>query len=95
MSDTATLLADLECVVQELSDRVTALTDAVDALMDELQWRNNHTRDNSPPPQPFVLTSMPIDPCTDDWEFNRVNRDGRTREPSKKRRSPGTETLFD
>ena len=95
MTDTATLLADLECVVQELSDRISALTDAVDALTDEVQWRNNQARDGNSRPQPFVLKSMPVDPCTDDWEINRVNRDGRPEHSAPKRQSSGTDTLFD
>ena len=91
MTSAETLLADLECVVQELSDRVAALTQAVDALMDEIQWRNNHVRDGGERPEPFILKSMPLDPCADDWQINRVERDGRPAE----RRSAGKGTLFE
>jgi hypothetical protein len=91
MTAAETLLADLECVVQELSDRVAALTQAVDALMDEIQWRNNHSRDAREMPEPFILKSMPLDPCADDWQINRVERDGRPAE----RRSAGKGTLFE
>lgn len=95
MTGTETLLADLECVVQELSDRVSALTEAIDALTDEVQWRNNHARESGAPIRPFVLTSMPLDPCTDDWQINRVERDGRRKQPATQRRSAGKGTLFD
>jgi hypothetical protein len=91
MTGTQTLLADLECVLQELSDRIAALTQAVDALMDEMQWRNNNVRDSGETPEPFVLKSMPLDPGSDDWQINRVERDGR---PAK-RRSAGPGTLFE
>jgi hypothetical protein len=95
MTDVETLLADLECVVQELSDRVTALTDVVDALTDEMQWRNNHARDGHERPPPFMLKSMPLDPCSDDWRINRVERDGLPEEAPSKHRSAGKGTLFE
>lgn len=83
-------LADLECVIQELSNRLSALTDAVDALFDEVQWRNNNTADSENPPYRLVLTSLPIDPCSDDWQVNRTDRSG---EPvaSKSGDQPGTQ----
>lgn len=77
MTGLETILADLECVMQELSDRVEVLTDAVDALRTEIEWRNNQSRGAGETPEPFVLRSMPLDPCAADWQINRVGRDGR------------------
>lgn len=51
MNGTETQLADLECVIQELSDRVQALTAAVDELSDEIQWWNNQMRERNAPPR--------------------------------------------
>ena len=93
MSVVETQLSDLTHVVQELSGRVAVLTDAVDALTDEIQWRNNHARDTGDTVLPFVLTSMPLDPCTDDWQLIRVGRDGLPREAPPQRPVKGT--LFD
>jgi hypothetical protein len=95
MTSAETLLADLECVIQELSDRVAALTQAVDALMDEIQWHNNHLRDGGEMPEPFILKSMPLDPCTDDWQINCVERDGRPQQRPAEPRSAGKGTLFE
>jgi hypothetical protein len=95
MSGVETLLADLECVIQELSDRVTALTAAIDELSDEIQWRKNHARDSGEPPRPFVLTSMPLDPCAEDWRINRVERDGSPKPEATQRSSAGKGTLFE
>jgi hypothetical protein len=95
MTSAETLLADLECVIQELSDRVAVLTEAVDALTDEIQWRNNHARDSGKLPQPFVLKSMPLDPCTDDWQINRVEHDERRPEQPVERHPAGKGTLFE
>lgn len=65
-------LADLRHAVEHLSQQVQVLTEAVDGLTDEIQWRNHQLRDSTEMPKPFVLRSMPLDPCADDWALNRV-----------------------
>lgn len=95
MNATETQLADLESVIQELADRVQALTAAVDELSDEIQWRNNQTRDHAGAPAPFALTSLPVDPCTDDWAINRVGRDGQPAPPRATNPTRNKQTLFD
>lgn len=65
-------LADLRQAVEHLSQQVQVLTEAVDSLTDEIQWRNHQLRDSTEMPKPFVLRSMPLDPCAANWEINRV-----------------------
>ena len=50
---------------------VRVLTAAVDELTEEVQWRNHNVpvREATPP---FLLRSMPADPCAADWTLNRV-----------------------
>ena len=83
-------LADLECVIQELSDRLSALTDAVDALCDEVQWRNNNAAPSGELPYRLTLTSMGIDPGSDDWKVNRKDRTGQPVSAQTSQR-PGTQ----
>lgn len=67
-------LSDLQTSIEQLAQRMAVLTDAVDQLFDELQWRNNERRrDREIPSPPPVLRSMPSDPTTDDWRINRVS----------------------
>lgn len=66
-------IARLRDAVEQLTLVVSALTAGMDELASQLQWRNNNrpvSERYSPPP--FVLTSMPVDPITDDWHINRV-----------------------
>lgn len=64
---------DLYESIQQFGQQIAALTDAVERLCDELQWRNNERRkDGERSPPPFVLHSMPVDPTTDGWQLNRA-----------------------
>jgi hypothetical protein len=69
-------MSQLSDAVDRLQQQVAVLTQAVDELVVELQWRNNEMRDStfSPPPH-TVIHSLPRDPCTDDWQVNRVKPD--------------------
>lgn len=70
-SGPASFTDELAEVTRELRDQVRLLRQAVDELREECQWANR----NSEPlmlPQPFRLTSMPLDPTSDDWEINRL-----------------------
>ena len=87
-------IEDLAATVKRLADQVAVLTQAVDALTDEIQWRNNQARDTGERPTPFVLTSMPADLCTSDWHTNRVRRHGQPPAADDSGRR-GRSTLFD
>ncbi|REJ85933.1 MAG: hypothetical protein DWQ34_28150 [Planctomycetota bacterium] len=64
---------ELQQSIESLTQHVSVLTDAVDRLFDELQWRNNERRPRREfTPPTAVLHSMPADPTTDDWKINRV-----------------------
>lgn len=69
---TASELAELRETVERLQQQIQILVQAIDALADELQWRNNQSREQYSPAPPFALHSMPADPSTDDWRINRV-----------------------
>ncbi|REJ93738.1 MAG: hypothetical protein DWQ34_10080 [Planctomycetota bacterium] len=75
----------LRDAVELLGQQVAVLTEAVDRLSDELQWRNNESRprrESAPPPA--VLHSMPVDSTTDDWKLNRVRPESPSTEPVAK-----------
>ena len=70
------------------------LTQAVDGLTDELQWRNNELRERTPSASPpFVLHSLPLDPCATDWAINRVRPQPDS--PTQPKSKPSRGTLFD
>lgn len=62
---------ELAETVRELRDEVRVLRQVVDELREECQWANRNS-EPLPLPQPFHLTSMPLDPTSDDWEINRL-----------------------
>lgn len=72
MSGSDAELSDLRQAVEHLTQQVQVLTEAVDGLTDEIQWRNHQLRDSAELPKPFMLRSMPLDPCAENWEINRV-----------------------
>ncbi len=63
-------LAELHAAVERLSDTVQVLIEAVDQLTEEVQWRNNQLRDRCPRLPPVVVSSLPLDPTTKDWQIN-------------------------
>jgi hypothetical protein len=71
MADRDKTLEALLDAVEHLAQQVRVLTAAVDDLTTEVQWRNRNLP-ASDIPQPFMLRSMPADPCADDWALNRV-----------------------
>lgn len=85
---------ELGDAVERLQQQVSVLTQVLDQLVDELQWRNNELRDRTPsPPPPMVIHSLPLDPCTDDWQVNRVRPE--TAQPPQQEDKPPRSTLFD
>jgi hypothetical protein len=86
----ATEYDELRSAIEQLGQRVEVLTDSVDRIAEELQWRNNERRGEvqfSPPP--VTLRSMPADPTAEDWTLNCVTpeqvaelRDSPTTQPS-------------
>lgn len=78
-------LGGLHAAIEELIQHVRLLTRAVDDLTTELQRRNNELRNDGRPGPPFAMTSMPRDQTADDWELNRLERDGthRTAQPPR------------
>lgn len=71
---------DLASVVERLRDEVETLRQAVDELREELTFELRKLRNALPTPEanpPYRLTSMPNDPCVEDFQ-ERVNAfDGR------------------
>ncbi len=67
----ADLAAALDAIAK-LTDRVDRLSIGVEELTVELEWRNNNSTEAQHSPTRFVLTSMPLDPATTDWEINRI-----------------------
>jgi hypothetical protein len=89
-------LAELRETVERLEQRLQVLIQALDELAEEIQWRNRQQDHAASRREPFVLTSMPLDPCAGNWAVNRVPpeqvaalRDQVVRKPA----SPGR--LFD
>ncbi len=68
-------LQSLHDSVERLIDHVACLTAAVDELAEHVQWRNHNVTqaDNSYRPT-LRVSSMPVDPATDDWQINRISR---------------------
>jgi hypothetical protein len=64
-------LSELRISIDELRDYIQILTRAIDDLTIELQWRNRQGNDGQFSPTTPVLTSMPIDPTTQNWQINR------------------------
>lgn len=69
-SSTAVNVAELRAAVEHLADHVQCLTQAIDEIADELQWRSRQTRGDGFHDGPVVLTSMPVDPTAGDWRIN-------------------------
>lgn len=61
----------LRQAIEQLTDAIRLLTQSVDELSTELQWRNNQDAERHVAPAPLVMTSMPLDPLADDWQINR------------------------
>lgn len=91
---TAEEVAALREAIERLSQEVHVLTTAIDALTDEVQWRNNQHRDRYPAAPPMHITSLPKDPCAKDWPINRVRPEDIPAEPVAKSTSRQP-TLFD
>jgi hypothetical protein len=62
---------ELAEILRELRDEVRVLRQVVDELREECQWANRNSEPLPLPPR-FHLTSMPLDPTSDDWEINRL-----------------------
>ena len=71
-TDSSVELEDVVDAVHRLTEWVEQLAHAVEDLMVELEWRNNNASEVDRSPTRFVLTSMPVDPATQNWEINRV-----------------------
>lgn len=84
-------LAELRQAVARLTEIVNVLVDSIDALTDELQWRNNQLRNGYR--HVTVLTSMPKDPCAKDWQINRLRPEDLPPEPPTA--APQQPTLFE
>ncbi len=69
-SSTAADVAELRAAVEHLADHVQCLTQAIDELADQLQWRSRQTRGDDFHAGPVVLTSMPVDPTAEEWQID-------------------------
>jgi len=63
---------DLKQTIARLSEQIHVLTLAMDALTDEIQWRNNQYADRHRERPMTIVTSMPKDPTAKDWHLNRL-----------------------
>ena len=92
---------DLIDALERLSDQARCLTQAVDDLIIELQWRNNNVegddRSRTHSPLSVRVTSMPVDPTAKDWQINRYTpADVLPEEPETPTATPATQTsLFE
>lgn len=64
-------IGQLRQTIEQLTDAIRLLTQSVDELSTELQWRNSQVAVRHVAPAPPVLTSMPLDPLADNWQINR------------------------
>lgn len=69
-SSTAADVAELRAAVEHLADHVQCLTQAIDELADQLQWRSRQTRGDRFHAGRIVLTSTPADPTAEDSQIN-------------------------
>jgi hypothetical protein len=63
--------SDLLCAIRELCNQVRLLSTVMDDLVTEVQWLNRNRRSDDR--APFMLTSLPADPTTTDWQVNKVS----------------------
>jgi hypothetical protein len=87
-------LAELRAAVEQLTQHVRCLMQAIDELTTEVQWRNHQRGDPAIPSRRFVLTSMPLDPATRDWHINQVRAEDIPTDPPPTT-SARRQTLFD
>lgn len=79
--------------VEALASQVEVLRQVLDEIRDDFQWalqndklRSSHGHHGSPV---VHITSLPKDPCTEDWEINRVKPEDLPSEPPV---APATKT---
>jgi hypothetical protein len=85
---------ELRLAIEALMDYVESLTQSIDNLTIELQWRNRQDNDGRYTSTATILTSMPLDPAARDWQINRLTPADLPPEPTpvpNRRR----QTLFD
>lgn len=71
----AKALADeLREALEGLRSELAGLRESIDELVVEAQWSNRNPSERTPPWKPIV-TSMPLDPCAEDWA-QRLNQFG-------------------
>jgi hypothetical protein len=85
---------ELRLAIEALMDYVESLTQSIDNLTIELQWRNPQDNDGRYTPTATILTSMPLDPTARDWQINRLTPADLPSEPSPES-SRHRQTLFD
>jgi hypothetical protein len=82
-------LALLRQTVERLADEVRVLCDALDEASDHFTWAAQNDKLGCRAPL-TVLTSMPLDPLSKDWELNRLSAADLPSSPTVRRTS-----LFD
>jgi hypothetical protein len=65
-------IAELRLAIERLADEVRVLRDALDEARDEFTWAARNDKLGGALP-PTVLTSMPLDPLSKDWQLNRMS----------------------
>jgi predicted phage gp36 major capsid-like protein len=70
----AALLEEFRQAIEELRQELRVLRESIDELTVEVQWGNRNQEVREAPREPLRrITSMPVDPCADDWA-ERLNR---------------------
>lgn len=75
IKDLVEVLGDeLSKSIEELREELVLLRATVDELVVEAQWANRNSEERHPPRELLrPITSMPLDPCADDWA-ERLNQ---------------------
>lgn len=63
----------LQSLVEQLTDELVVVREALDELREEVAWSLRNLMDNLPPQPPTILSSMPADPTAQNWA-ERLNR---------------------
>lgn len=85
-------VAELRSAIEQLSMEIQVLRQVLDELRDDYGWALQNSKIRSLPP-PFVLTSMPADPLSRDWQLNRLSAADLPPEPPTS--PPSRTSLFD
>jgi hypothetical protein len=84
--------SELLGAIRELCEQVRLLSTVMDDLVTEVQWLNRNRTSNDQ--APFMLTSLPADPTSTEWQVNKVSATDLP-EKSTTSKTKRVESLFD